>query len=177
MPLVDAYMNYTGGIEGSYKSVAGPSGVPADTRHDGWSEVYEFKYALDDGVPSISITKPADKASNLLYYRYLQCRFKDAVAKSDVKDRTIEEINLELCRWVDTDRDGVVDKFIAFVKYQFKGCRILNYGIAHKSGGDDEFPVEEIVLGFKEMYMTYYRPKDPSSFGWDFRTNKTATTR
>jgi type VI protein secretion system component Hcp len=150
------------GIEGSYDG----------THHNGWSEVYEFSYNLGEDSTSINITKPADKASNMLYYRYLQCRFKDAVSGSDIKDRTIAEINLELCRRGDLNNDGRVDadEWFAFVKYRFIGCRILSYKIA--GGSDEDAPEEEITVGFKEMYMMHHRPNDPSLFGWNFRKDE-----
>ncbi|OAM90620.1 type VI secretion system tube protein Hcp [Termitidicoccus mucosus] len=163
MPLVDAYMNYTGGIKGGYKG----------SHHQGWSEVYEFSYNLGGGSPSLSITKPADRASNMLYYRYLQCRFKDAVGQSGVNDRTIEEINLELCRMGDSNNGGKGNGF-AFIKYRFKGCRILHYEIS-RGDSDEDAPEEKLSIGFKKMFMIHHRPNDPSMFGWNFRENKKET--
>ena len=166
MPLVDAYMKYTGGIKGGYKG----------SHRQGWSEVYEFSYDLSgrSPSPSLSITKPVDKASNMLYYRYLQCRFKDAVGQSGVNDRTIEEINLELCRMEGSNNGGKAYGF-AFIKYRFKGCRILGYEISAGGSSDDDAPEEKLSIGFKKMFMIHHRPNDPSMFGWNFRENKKET--
>jgi type VI protein secretion system component Hcp len=164
-------MKYSGGINGSYKSTGSKVGVAADTRHDNWSEIHSLKYKLAEDSSSVTITKPADKASAMLYHHYLQCRFKDTVAGSQIK-RNINQIDMELCRWVDIDNDGVVDKFVPFIKYRFVGCRILDYEITRGDSNED-LPEETITIGFKEMHMTHYTPNDPSSFGWDFRENKT----
>jgi type VI protein secretion system component Hcp len=159
-------MSYSGGIVGGYKN----------GRYKNCSEVFEFSYSLPgDGGLVLSVTKPADKASNMLYYRYLQCRFKDAVGKTDIKDRTIDEIRMDLCRRGDFNSDGSVsaDELIAFVQYCFKGCRILSYSTAYSNNdADDDIPEETITVGFKEMYMKYNRPNDPSEFGWSFREGK-----
>jgi type VI protein secretion system component Hcp len=162
-------MKYSGGIEGGYKSsgskLAGDAGLTADSHHDGWSEVYSFNYTLDDSrSSSIEITKPADKASSLLYQRYLQCLFAKAVSGSALEEHVIEEINVELLR----REDGAIS---SFANYRFKECRILSYGMSREASSDEP-PEEKLTIAFNEMYMKYSTPsKVVASFDWDFKGN------
>lgn len=167
MPLIDAYIKCDT-IEGSYKAT-GKTGKSAklEELHNGWSEIYSFDYSLSNTYPTITITKPVDKASNGLYIYYLQNRAREIQKIKPAESGLIDEIKIELCRWVDNNNDGIIDEFQVFLEYSFKKCRVASYGTSIDFDADD-LPEESITFGFREMFMKYYRPDNPSEFTWDF---------
>lgn len=173
MPLIDAYLQATN-IKGGYNPVAKATGAATGTskatrelEHKDWSEIYTFRYTLADDYPKITITKPVDIASNDYYLRYLQNRSRERQKGKATQDALIDEINIELCRWVDTNRDGIVDEFQVFLEYTFKKCRVLQYDSEIDFEADD-IPEETLEIGFREMHMKYYHPEECSEFQWDF---------
>lgn len=178
MPLVDAYIKCTG-IDGSFtirdfKVPAGCLPHKADTPatsheviHEKWSEIYSFSYDLSDEYPNVSITKPVDGASNDLYLLFLQNQARTQQKGKGASDQFINEVCLDMCRWVDVNNDGVVDKFQVFLKYIFKKCRVTSYDISIDFEAED-LPEESITFSFREMYMKYTRPDNPAEFTWDF---------
>jgi len=182
MPLIDAYIKCDN-IAGSYKT-RGARGETArlEFMHDGWSEIYSFEYSLDsDEHPELAIKKPVDGASNDLYLRYLRNRSRENQKGKAATTPLITELKINLCRWVDTNNDGIVDESQIFLEYSFKNCRVLEYETEIDCEADD-LPEESITFGFREMAMHYYyqtgdRISDGSNltdqetkFSWNFAT-------
>lgn len=172
MPLIDAYIKCDN-IEGSHKPAASaPSAGPGakakvELEHSGWSEVYSFSYSLGGGSPSLTIKKPVDKASNDLYVLFLKNRSREIQKGKANADPVLQEIHLELCRWVDINNDGIVDEFQVFIEYIFKRCRVNSYSSEIDFAADD-LPGETISFSFHEMTMKFYHPDECSQFTWDF---------
>jgi type VI protein secretion system component Hcp len=172
MPLIDAYIKCTG-IEGSYKGDLPKNMGAASARlklsHTGWSEILSFDYTLgeEDGYPKLSFEKPVDGASNDLYLFCLKNESRGSQKGSGNKAGLIDEIKIEMCRWVDTNADGVVDEFAVFIEYVFKFCRIKSYA----TGMDfeaEEVPAEKVEFSFQAMTMNYHNPEETTKFGWNF---------
>lgn len=185
MPLIDAYIKCDD-IKGGYNPADnsgkdGSSKTDHAIQHAGWSEIYSFDYTLSDEYPKINITKPIDIASSALYLLYLQNRSLELQKGKGNDDKIIQNLEINLCRWVDTDADGIVDRFIVFLKYTFKQCRVLDYDTSIDFDADD-LPEEAVTFGFRQMTMEYQRvnsnvtpPKmETVKFGWDFTAVQTA---
>lgn len=171
MPLIDAYIKCDN-IEGSHKPASSGAGSSAskaklELEHTGWSEIYSFSYSLSAGNPTLTITKPVDNASNDLYVLFLKNRSRDIQKGKGNADPVIQEIQLELCRWVDINNDGIVDEFQVFIEYTFKRCRVNSYNSTIDFAADD-LPSETIVFSFHEMTMKFYHPDECTQFAWDF---------
>ncbi|MDF9826551.1 type VI protein secretion system component Hcp [Ereboglobus sp. PH5-5] len=177
--LIDAYMKCDD-IEGSYcvDKTHDENGGLLDLitsfakqkePHEGWSEVYGFNYSLAKEHPEIEITKPIDAASNELFIR---CMKKNSLQNQGGKNASahiFQEITLHMCRWVDTDEDGVIDTFQTFLEYVFYECSITSYDTDIDFEADD-IPEEKISITFKKMKMRHFHPEESTEFGWDFGT-------
>lgn len=167
MPLIDAYIKCDT-IEGSYKASNKKIAAKREIAHQGWSEITSFRYTLDSGeYPDFTITKPIDNASNDLYILLLKNRAREVQKGKAAVGPIIKKVSIELCRWVDTNQDGVIDEFQVFLEYTFKNCRVISYATDIDFAAD-ELPEEEITFGFREMTMTYYHPDESAGFSWNF---------
>lgn len=174
MPLIDAYIKCDE-IAGSYKAPKQGQDAKFEILHDGWSEITSFDYTLDSGkYPTITITKPVDNASNDLYVFFLKNRAREIQKGSASPDPIIKEISLEICRWVDANKDGIIDEFQVFLEYTFKNCRVTSYSTDIDFEADD-LPEEEIKFGFREMTMKYYHPDQCAHFSWNFAELKSTS--
>ena len=167
MPLIDAFIK-CGNFDGSYKAteaILSSGGVRADLErsHDGWSELSSFSYSVGiSGHPVISISKIVDAASTKLFERFLQLNSRAQNKGSKIEDLLIDQITIELCRWVDSNDDGVKDLLLVFLSYVFTKCRLRDYSNSIGSEADD-FPDESFSFDFRNMEMHYYyivRKKD-----------------
>lgn len=174
MPLVDAYIKCDE-LAGSYKPKASDTkGASAQLEqvspHEGWSELYTLDYTLDETeFPRLKITKPVDAISNNLYLLYLRKRSRDIQSTKADGDISIQKLKIELCRWVDTNDDGVIDDFQVFLEYLFEDCRVVEYSTEIDCDADD-LPEETVSFAFRKMTMNYYHPNENASFNWDFTT-------
>jgi type VI protein secretion system component Hcp len=162
------------GIAGSYNPSEGAlkGAARLQVSHKDWSEIYSLKYSLSGGeFPQFDINKPVDAASNDLYLLFLKTRARDIQKGGKFADQFIKQIEIELCRWVDTNDDGVVDEFKVFIRYQFDQCRVLDYSTDMNFEADD-LPGEEISFGFRKMQMFYYDPEETLTYSWDFSAGK-----
>jgi type VI protein secretion system component Hcp len=174
MPLIDAYMKCSG-IAGSYNPSEGAlqgASAKLQVSHKDWSEIYSLNYSLSGGeFPHFTIKKPVDAASNDLYLLFLKTRARDIQKGKKLADQFIEQIEIELCRWVDTNSDGIVDEFKVFIKYKFEVCRVMDYSTGMDFEADD-LPDEEVSFGFKKIQMFYYNPEEELTYSWDFSAKK-----
>jgi len=110
MPLIDAYISLSG-ISGSYKaSHARGSRAKLELPHDGWSEITEFNYDIDDSdYPNFIIKKPIDAASNKIYLALLKNRSRDTDIGGKSTEPIIKKIIVHLCRWVNTSGRSMLD--------------------------------------------------------------------
>ncbi|AWI10035.1 type VI secretion system tube protein Hcp [Ereboglobus luteus] len=178
MPLIDAYIKCDD-IEGSYNldttrdqsdklsDIIGSSMAKAKEEHTGWSEIYTFSYSLNDSHPSISITKPVDAASNELFVRCLKKHSKKRKEGNNTKTHKMQEMKLHVCRWVDENKDGIIDTFQTFLEYTFSDCSITSYSTDIDLAASD-IPGEKITITFKKMSMKHYHPEESSVFEYDF---------
>lgn len=174
MPLVDAYIKCDQ-IAGGYKAGSEKgSAAKLDASHDGWSEIYSFKYTLDKDHPKFTITKPVDLASSDIYVRYLKTHSRQIHSRNSGADSTIDSIKLHFCRWIDANNDGIIDKFVTFLEYTFLDCRVLNYSTDIDFEAD-ELPEERVTFGFRDISMAYTPAgRGKTSFGWNFMKAKEA---
>ena len=160
MPLIDAYIKCDD-IAGSYKAgaasgQAGSNRANLEATHDGWSEITSFDYDLgSDGHPKVNIKKIIDSASNALYLNFLKNNSRQMNKGSEIDDSLIDQITIELCRWVDSDNDGMTDLLLVFLSYVFKKCRFVSYSTDINFEADD-LPEESLSFSFREMEMHYY---------------------
>jgi type VI protein secretion system component Hcp len=159
------------GIAGSYNPSEGAlkgASAKLQVSHKDWSEIYSLNYSLSGGdFPNFTIKKPVDAASNDLYLLYLKTRARDIQKGQKLADQFIKQIEIELCRWVDTDADGVVDEFKVFIKYKLEQCRVLEYSTDMDFEASD-LPEETVSFGFRNIQMFYYKPKETLTYSWDF---------
>jgi len=173
MPLIDSYIKFDA-IPGSYTTSTSATMLKHEINHTGWSEIYSLKYDLDGSVyPTLTITKPVDRASNSIYSLYLKNRARK-LKPSNKSDPKVKEIIVHLCQWIDGQT-----QFWVFLEFIFTNCRVLDYSTKMDCDADD-FPEETIEFGFREMSMGYYYIKrdeaekrigdDHSGIDWNFAT-------